>query len=372
MLLRRLLILTVLTIAAFGHASVAYYRSYGPRSVTRLARPTITWEVWPSEGGKVTGWDMRINGKKVRAAYVADRRELQFKPEDAFAPGDYDVSAKVIVDGSLTVTRAWSFKVSTNTISRLPAPTERQQELLDDINSLRETLGLGPASLDDRLDASASAHSSYLRRNHVSGHFEQEGDPGFTGNSPGDRMEAFGYFGSSYEDVCTGSSTMREAVKMLYDAPYHRIPFMTPGEVLVGGAYEDGDLTLQFGMTEATKIVVSPAPGESNIPLSWNQTENPNPLRMHGIRGEIGYPIVFTSFGVDEPIKVSKATLKDEDGNVVPTLLSSPANDDHLDNAALVLPRAALRPGTTYRVEIKATDGGGRDISKSWSFRTRG
>jgi len=366
-----MLVLSTFALAALSQASVAYYRSYGPRSVTRLARPTVTWEVWPSEGGRVTGWDLRINNRKVRATYDSGRRELQFTPDYDLDTGDYAVSAKVTVDGSLTVSRAWSFRVSSEKIGKLAPPSEKQVLLLQEINSARSVLGLAPALLDDRLDASASAHTSYLKRNRQSGHFEQEGAPGFSGNAPADRMEAFGYFGSSYEDVCTGAFSLREGMKMLFDAPYHRIPFMAPGQPLVGGAYENGALTLQFGVSEATRVVVSPAPNQPGLPLTWDQPENPNPLRLYDVRGQIGYPVVFAAFGVEEPIRVSDASLTDGFGNSVPFYLNSPANDDHLENAAFVLPKKPLRAGTLYSVTVRATDATGRDISKSWSFTTR-
>lgn len=370
-MLRRLLPCLLLAVAALSQGSVAYYRSYGPRNVTRLSRPTVAWEVWPSEGAKVTSVEMRLNGNPVKARYDVEHRSLAYTPEAALSPGEYSVAAKVTVDEHLVVSRAWSFRVSTDTIARLEPPDAHQIKLLDEVNEFRSSLGLGPAHLDDRLNAAAVAHSSYLRRNHTSGHYEQPNDPGYTGNSPGDRMEAFGYFGSSYEDVCTGSKSSKEALQLLFDAPYHRIPFMSPGDVPIGGAYDNGCLTLQFGMSEAVKTVVSPAAGETGVATDWSQPEHPDPMRMHSHTGPVGYPIVFAAFGANEPIKVQSAKVITSDGHAVPLFLNSPENDDRLDNAAILIPKDPLAGSTTYRVEVRAQDGAGRDISRTWSFRTR-
>lgn len=369
-MLRRLLTFSLLGLAIASQASVAYYRSYGPRSVTRLARPTVTWEVWPSEGARVTSTEMRLNGKKVHCVYSVEKRQLDFTPDQPLSPGEYAVSAKVTVDESLVVSRAWNFTVSADSIFHLEPPSESQRDLMGRLNDYRATLGVGPVTIDDRLDAAAAAHSKYLCRNHISGHYEQPGDPGFTGNTPSDRMEAYGYFGSSYEDVCTGSHSLDESLKLLFDAPYHRIPFMTPGSVLAGGAYDNGALTLQFGFGEESKVVLSPAPGQTNIPLSWGQRESPDPLRMHDHKGTVGYPIIFAAFGEEDPIRVSSARLKDAKGHEVEILLNTPSNDDHLDNAAILMAVEPLLPDSTYHVEVHATTSTGRDISKSWSFKT--
>ena len=123
-------------------------------------------------------------------------------------------------------------------------------------------------------------------------------------------------------------------------------------------------------MSEVPKTVVSPSPGETSVATEWNQPEHPDPMRMHPHVGAVGYPIVFAAFGANEPIKVSSATIT-ADGHAVPLFLNSPENDDHLDNAALLIPKDPLAGSTTYHVEVHAQDAAGRDVSRSWSFRTR-
>lgn len=369
---RHLLAWALALAAATATPSVtAYHRAFGPKSLTRIATPTIQWEVWATGGGKVTSVEMTLNGRAVRPTYLPAERLLEYRPDAPLAPGDYTVHAKVVVDGQLDVWRDWTFRVAENPIASLPSPSSRQKEMVELVNAFRRRLGLPDTCSDDRLHAASQAHSDYLTRNRRIGHYEDPANPGFTGNSPSDRMEAFGYFGSNYEGVCCGAGSIEKGVRDLFDAPYHRLPFMIPGRVLLGTGYSGGNLTLKFGIGDSSDIVVSPAAGENGVPCRWDGNERPNPLRMWGVSGPTGYPIVLGCFGPRGKMTVSKATLS-LDGQPVDAFLNTPANDDDLSDAVLLIPKAPLEASRTYQVAIAGADGQGTPFRRVWTFTTRG
>lgn len=368
----RLLLQLALALAALtAQASVtAYHRAFGPKSLTRIATPTIQWEVWATEGGKVTAVEMTLNGKAVDATYLPKERVLEYTPKSPLAPGDYSVHAKVVVDGQLDVWRDWNFRVADNPLASLPVPDGRQLAMVEEVNAYRRRLGLPDAVSDDRLHAASQAHSEYLKQNRRIGHYEDASNPGFTGNSPSDRMEAFGYFGSNYEGVCCGAASIDKGVRDLYDAPYHRLPFMYPGRVLLGAGFSGGNLTLKFGIGDAAQVVVSPAVGESNVPCRWDGNERPNPLRMWSASGPTGYPIVLGAFGPRGKMAVARAVLSLE-GAPVDAYVNTPANDDDLTDAMLIIPKLPLEPGRSYEVDVSGQMGDGKPFHRVWTFRTR-
>ncbi|MBS1720317.1 MAG: CAP domain-containing protein [Armatimonadetes bacterium] len=347
----------------------AYHRAYGPKNLIRVSQPTVTWEVWPSDGAKVTGVELSINGVDVKARYDERKRAVFFTPSQPLEPGTYVVKARVIVERELVVKRDWQFRIAQNSVADLPGPSAAQNRLIAAINDIRDTLGVPRVTMDDRLNAAAQSHSAYLKLNRTFGHYEQQGMPGFTGHGPGDRMEAFGYFGSSFEDVATGAPSIERGLQMLFDAPYHRIPFMFPGEMIAGTGWDGSALTVKFGFTDGKQVVVSPAPGQRDVPTSWNGNERPNPLRVHGASGTVGYPIMIGAFGPQQSLSVESATLT-KGGVIVPTYLNSPENDDELNDVAFLMPKEPLQPLTTYTVTFAVKSGAGQRIRRQWSFMT--
>lgn len=373
MKLLRLSCMLLAGVCAFAQASVsAYYRGYGPRTTTRLANPTVEWEVWPSNGARITAVEMRLNGVVMPSRYDTNRRVAYFRAVEALKPGTYEVSAKVIVEGKLEVSRGWNFRVAQQTIASLPSANSEQLQMLELANRYRSDLGLPLFRMDDRFNAAADAHSNYLKQNRRSGHFEREGEPGFTGVTPADRLEGLGYFGSSFEGTASRIKSMEDGVRLLFDAPYHRLPFLYPGEVLFGSGFYPGHISLKFGFMPLAQTVLSPAHGQSNVPTFWEGPENPDPLRLHGVTGRVGYPIILMHPSpAGTKMKVTSTVLR-QGSEVVPVFLNTPQNDEHLDDALFIIPKQPLKPQTTYTVEVKAQSGENKDASRTWSFTTGG
>lgn len=349
----------------------AFHRAYGPKAALLVSSPTLQWEVWPSDGAKVTSATMLINGEKVDATYNFASRRLEYQPSRPFQTGKYDVQCRVMVENRLEVKKDWSFKVCESAISELPRPDATQDASLAEANAYRRALGLENAFQEDRLNAASLAHVKYLAKNRRTGHYEQEGEPGFVGRTPGDRLEAFGYSGTSWECVTYNSGGIKESVRDLFHAPYHRIPFLQPGRVPVGTGIVGKHFSIKFGDGGESGLTVSPAAGQTGVPTSWDGNERPNPLRMHTTGGgDVGYPIVFSLFGENSPVlKLSDAKLTC-DGKAIPMFENSSTNDDHLENTVILMPKKPLEPNQTYEVWVKAVVNDKQSIEKRWSFTT--
>lgn len=353
-------------------ASEAFMRAYGPKSLVKVSKPTLMWEIWPGAGSSVTGVKMTLDGRSVDAKYDPDNRVAWFKPDGPLAPGTHSVSCDVTIDDSFPVHKDWQFVVAGAAIAELPGASTQEMEIVDTMNEIRRGLGLPDFLVENRLCAAASAHVNYLRLNKTTGHNEKSGQPGFIGAWPADRLEAYGFLKDSWEDVDYGSDNASQAIQHLFNAPYHRIPFMQPGSLSVGASYDAYRLAVEFEMSHDSGVVVSPYPGQREFPTTWNGQERPNPLRMHPSDGSaVGSIIVFAAFTPDQQkLTVRRATLVDSEGRIVPTYLNTPENDDKLTFASFLIPQSPLKPGAIYTVSYEATLAGGQDVSKKWSFST--
>lgn len=141
-----------------------------------------------------------------------------------------------------------------------------------------------------------------------------------------------------------------------------------------GGVGDDLVTTLEIEQCKSETTAVSPFAGQTGVPTKWRDEEIPDPLRrlpLHAMT--VGYPLVFAYFSpTKRRISVSAVTLATQQGEAVDVLLNRPDNDDHLTNAALLIPDKPLTPGTTYHVAIKAMTEAGVDISREWDFTTAG
>ncbi len=364
-------ILLALVGARVADSSVqAFHRTYGPKTSLLVSAPTLQWEVWPSEGARVTSAEMRVNGDQVDAVYNSKLRRLEYHPSRPFLAGTYRVQCLVRVDDRLEVRKDWTFQVSTNATPVLLAPSATQDAGLAEINAYRAKLGLEPAVQEDRLNAASLAHVKYLSQNNRTGHFEKPGEPGFVGATPSDRLEAFGYVGGSWECVTYNSGNVQDSVRDLFNAPYHRIPFLQPGELPVGTGMAGRNFSIKFGEGGKTGLTVSPADGQRGVPTSWDGNERPNPLRMHNSpQFKVGYPIVVSCFEDQAKLIVEDAWLK-VDGVHVGLFVNSSENDDQLDNSIFLIPKKPLVPGKEYHVYLRASANGKSSIRKEWKFTT--
>ena len=107
-------------------------------------------------------------------------------------------------------------------------------------------LGLPPFVLSQTLCAAAQAHARYVRTERSEEfHAEQSDRPGATGALPQDRADAFGFVApvrevGSTDTFSLGEGTRAGTVAKLFDAPYHRTPFLEPDGVALGAGSDGG------------------------------------------------------------------------------------------------------------------------------------
>ncbi len=355
------------------------YYDPSPVGILRIRRPTLVVRVRTTEDTQIVSVSVTLNGKPVKAVYAAEKQAVVYQPSQPLPAGQYQVKCHIEFSDADALERQWQFTISSGALSALPPPTVQQQSVLQVINALRRAAGHPPFSLNPSLNAAAQAHSNYVLVNRSElAHEEQPGKPGFTGAEPQARATAFGYDAPLSEDISEGYfSATGSAVSDLFDAPYHRLPFLTPGagEIGVGVAGQTRSnliLTLDFGVGNAQGVVISPYDGQLHVPTSWKDEEFPDPLRIHpGAKRVAGYVILFAWVTLErQRIKVTGATLTTERGEAVSIHLNTPDNDPFLTEAALIIPQKPLRPNTKYEVHVTASTVSGTDISRRWTFTT--
>ncbi len=383
----RVLLLLILgvSVAAAGvfcarPAGAAEYRFHqpAPMGVLHVTRPTITWKVWPTDNAlRVTRVALSVNGvRQIGVTYSETERAVVYVCDRPLTPGDYRVSCQIqFARTQPTTPKEWNFTVASDAVASLPAPTEEQHNALAHANNYRRMLGLPDFVMDARLCAAAGAHSDYMSRNEQQiGHAQQAGRVGFVASHSWERMAAFGYAGGSYENVEYGSPTRSDALQGLFDAPYHRIPFMQPGTPVFGAGFAGKATTVLFGTTEDEATICSPRDGQSDVPLLWDGNETPNPLRIHGAegRGPVGYPITLVHFSpAKTSLRVSSATLvATQTGKAIVCWVNTPENDHFLKYAVVLIPQSPLQPRTAYQVIVRAQTEAGADVSRAWRFTT--
>ena len=357
------------TLPAAGEGYRILSMGYGPEGVVRVKRPTFSWNVQPQNGARVTDNKIWINGKKVEGSYDAAHQEVCYTPPLPLTNGEYKVQMQVQVSAKVYFRKEWKTTVPTDAVDRLPSPTDRQLEIFRILNAQREAIGLEPFALDDSLCAAADSHAVWLADNTATGHEQTEGSKSFTGHMPWDRTRAFGFSGGTWEAAGYEISDPHEAFSAIFDAPYHRLPFLQPGTARVGIGVSKRGTVIDGEMPTGHGTVVSPGDGQTNVPVSWRGYERPDPLRHWSeLQRPTGYPIVLADYGGTGKLEVSEGHLYLDDTEVK-SFLATPAMDDHLTDATILIPARPLGKGKTYRVRISALRDG-RDVSRTWSFTT--
>ena len=335
-----------------------------------MKQPVVQWRVSPTGGLKIIDWSMSINGEQVDAKYSTELGALIYRPEQPLPAGEYAVECSIELDSHWKPGEKWTFSVSKDAVDSLPPPDATQNEGLLAANAYRRALGLPDFQMEASLCSSAQAHARFLQVNHVFGHFEKEGMPDFVGVKPIDRSEAFGHAGGVWEDVAMMRNTPAGFVEQLFNAPYHRLPYMQPGAVTFGIGFDGRFSCIDFGFPATEGFEVSPAADQTGVPTSWDGVESPSPLTIHGVSGPVGYPIVCAYFADTlETVTVDSAALSGPGGDV-PLWVNSPANDPELTNAIVLMAKAPLSAGGTYEASVTAHTESGKKLTKTWRFTT--
>jgi len=251
------------------------------------------------------------------------------------------------------------------------------------LNAYRKTAGLPEVTLDDGFSKPCAAHAGYLieniegvRKGKVNVHDEDKDLPGFT--PEGQKAAKM-----SVISFASGSKDQTMGLDLWMGSFFHRIPLLDPTLTKVGVGYaskgRDAFMVLDprsgKGRNKEPRAIVYPVDGHKDVPcvFSLGAPEAPNPIPDNGDPKKTGQPITVTFFQDREPvIRDATATLTDASGKEVEHWLTwpeKPAVKGFGRDTICLLPKAVLKPDTTYKVVVKAKVDG-KDWTKSWSFRT--
>ncbi|MFP6562844.1 CAP domain-containing protein [Paraburkholderia sp. B3] len=254
------------------------------------------------------------------------------------------------------------------------------------LNAMRQTVGLPTLPSDAGLTTASLDHATYLVENETYGHDETVGQPGYTGATPQDRIDAEGNYPAYGEVVVAGEpaafANSVSPVQTLFDAPYHRIvmldDFQSMGVASLTNASWEA-FNIDFG-NEAnamplTALATYPYAGQKGVPTSWFANESPNPF-ANAPQYElttVGYPVTIQS-GFAGTLTAVNFTITDASGNNVPCLPQTPETDPaELSNGALCVPYQTLAANATYTVRVTGVLSNGTQnntIDVQWSFTT--
>ena len=341
--------------------------TFGPVGAVDQAAPKISWQL-DSGDNVITEFGMAVDGKSVAAEFIRDENEIAYRPSTPLAAGPHKVEAFVML-GNSRAERAWEVTISPTAMNALPPAVPEQLQILGSVNAMRHELNLPNLVIDPTLNYVSSRHADYLALNDKCGHEQSAGDPMFFGRTLTDRLNRIGFVGAASETVTQSARRIGPSVRATFDAPYHRIAFMDPSPAGFGAGYASSRIAMTFENSGRTGVVLSPAPGQSDIPINWVDHERPSPLAGTG-REDVGYPIVAHFSGLPKGSLSQVSASVESEGKTVPVLVKSPLNDDHLTRSVVILPLDRFTPSREYKVNLTATKTDGTEITRRWTFRT--
>jgi len=255
------------------------------------------------------------------------------------------------------------------------------------INYRRGQAGMAGLSHNAMVDVAALGHSNYLRLNNLVSHTQTPGNPGFTGVSLFDRLNAAGYTFSrsaayAYGEVisATSSSSGFYMAEELITAIYHRFVIFEPkfkelgtgaATNASGYAYFTADFTANNGYgpgLAGAGLVTWPYAGQSGVATNFlSDYEAPDPVPG---RNEVGYPISVHA-NINAVLTVGSFTVQPHGGAALQVQPLTTATDaDTPRSAAAIIPLAPLLAHTTYDVSFSGTVDGVA-VTRTWSFSTK-
>lgn len=296
---------------------------------------------------------------------------------------------------------------------------EQDQDPLVTLNAIRTNSGLNTLSSNSELSISAQKHADYLKLNNTSGHYQVEGNSGFTGVNPVDRTMSAEYLSRVIsENASAGQSSYNASIEGLMSAIYHRFGFLAYNidEIGIGknsdkfvynmgnsqlntlcegtsfsntGTYytsvcKDSDFKIEATQYDNAKIISANSDKAYIIYPYDNATdvypvffeEHPDPLPNSNV---CGYPISIEfnangSTNIDTITNVN-FTLVDSNSNTVTSLITM--NKDNDPNKKFskyqfaLFPQDRLEFGSKYSATFSYTDSDSKSQSISWSFTTQ-
>lgn len=249
--------------------------------------------------------------------------------------------------------------------------TKEARQVMRDLNDLRLSYGLRPASIDRELSRWCQSHADWMAANDAVEHDEQPGTPGYSeqGNTAGQNCLV--------GDTCFG----------LFDTPLHGYEIASPmfTRTAIGARGEFAAIwwTEEHGVRWNTQEVrlpaVFPPHLATGIPVSWSD-EEPDPRQGDPDEVEWGYPIriyvALTGACDGDYPEVLEASLRPLGAKREVPLQVVAAPADVQPHAAsgtsvefVVLPRSVLESQTTYHFHARWKYRGQEQVWDS-TFRT--
>lgn len=283
----------------------------------------------------------------------------------ALTPHTATVAAEV---NGMPWTKTWAF----TTGDRLSPRRDVEVEPLDRLNSYRKTAGLAPVVLDPNLSKGCDDHAVYVKINAAYLKAKKiaatDEDPKLPAYSVEGQRAAQRSITDTTDPIVLLDNSMATLFRRLgvLDPEVRRIGI----GVTKGGA--PGHVTvIDLGSGRSgNQLVLFPPDKEKDVPLQFG-IESPDPVPMSKDK-KVGFPIT-VHFAEGVPVKVLSAKLVDDTKKEVAVWLStpeSPAVHAILQRSVVALiPKAPLKPLTTYRVSIEAQIGDDK-VTKAWTFIT--
>lgn len=266
-------------------------------------------------------------------------------------------------------------------------------------NYRREQVGLPPLVSRDPLNTTAQSHTSYMLANATLTHDEISGNPGFTGATANGRVQAV-YPTDATAEVVAGANRWTSVanaqlsmqpkdalVSNLIDAPFHRAALLgsygsagsgyaewvgANGSGTSANYYQTIDLADRSKPGSDNQMVAYPFDGQSDVPVSWVNTESPNPAPGYQ-NSTMGYPVLLQAINTSLQFDADNFVITDAQGNNVNCIKvdsrSSGLSSD-ASGLAICTPVAPLASQQRYSVRVTGRLGS-QPVDLSWSFTTR-
>ena len=229
-----------------------------------------------------------------------------------------------------------------------PAPAQLPQAWLARLNAYRAASGAPPVVEDAAQSAADVLHVGYMLLNPSEHeHNETAGHPGYTDAGRQAAQQSNLFWGSP-------GYTPADAVDTWMDDALHRFALLNPPLTRTGFAMT---CNAQGCAAALNILAATDGPGQPAGVVYPG-------VSQHGVQTGL----ITWQFGpFDAPVALTGAALRDGQGRPV-AITTEPANGYF--NILSVKPVNPLAAGTTYTVDITATQGG-TPLHKTWSFQTR-
>jgi len=224
------------------------------------------------------------------------------------------------------------------------------------LNAQRATNGI-PAGIaeDPQWSEDCAQHNAYEKRNHVFGHAETEGKPGY----------------SAQGNLIAATSVLAEGIYWgdhdPYDnAPYHLFDLLNPRIDSIGAADSEGFgcVEIELGAERAAPARVTgysfPGNGHRGVAIAERADELPmTPAQTLGLGTKASGPNLLVYF--DGPwtngsrARLTSATLSSTHGSVALKWLDNTTSDLLAPTGAILVPVSPLRPATNYHARVQGT-----------------